>query len=66
MKLQINDAGSWRHVSTFEAINESGVRKQAPKLIAIVNERAVLRILDDKGNVRAHCKAPDYDWKEST
>ena len=66
MKLQINDAGSWRHISNFDAIDESGVRQQAPKLMAVVNERATLRILDDTGNVRAHCKGPDYNWEERT
>jgi hypothetical protein len=64
MKLQINDAGSWRHVSNFDALHESGVRQQAPKLMAIVNERATLRILDDKGDVRAYCRGPDYNWEE--
>jgi hypothetical protein len=66
MKLQINDAGSWRHISNFNAIDESGVRLQAPKLMVIVNERATLRILDDKGNVRAYCKGPNFNWEQST
>lgn len=66
MKLQINDAGSWRHVSSFDAINESAVRQQAPKLMVVVNERATMRILDDKGNVRAHCKGPNYNWENKS
>lgn len=64
MKLQINDAGSWRHIVAFNAIDETGVRKTAAKFVAVVNERASLRILDDKGNVRAICRAPDFDWQE--
>lgn len=64
MKLQINDAGSWRHISNFEALNESGVRQQAQKLVAVVNERAALRILDDKGAVRSTCKGPNFNWED--
>lgn len=64
MKLQINDAGSWRQVSNFNAFDEHAVREQSAKLLAIVNERASLRILDDTGAVRAYCKAPDYSWRE--
>lgn len=65
MKLQINDSGSWRHVSSFNAIDEVGVRDKARKLVAIANERAKLRILDDKGNRKATCSGPDFDWEEA-
>ena len=64
MKLQINDRGSWRHIADFSAINESAVRQRAAKLVPVLSERASLRIVDDKGNAKTHCKGPDFDWKE--
>lgn len=64
MRLQINDAGSWRHVLAFEPADEPDVRQRAVKLVCVVNERAGLRILDDKANVKATCKGPYFTWEE--
>jgi hypothetical protein len=64
MKIQINDAGSWRHVLTFDRTVERDVRQRAIKLVAVVNERSKLRILDDQGNLRATCKGPEFTWEE--
>lgn len=64
MKLQINDAGSWRHVLTFKENAERDVRVRAVKLICIVNEHAKLRILDDKGDVKATSQPPNFEWIE--
>jgi hypothetical protein len=64
MKLQINDAGSWRHVLAFEGTVEQDVRQRAIKLVAVVNERAKLRILDDRSNLRATCQGPEFTWEE--
>lgn len=64
MKLQVNDAGSWRHVLTFERTVELAVRQRAIKLVAVVNERCKMRILDDKGVPSAYCKGPDFSWEE--
>lgn len=64
MKLQINDRGSWRHVADFKAEDERAVRQQAAKLVVVVNERASLRILGEKSEVRATCRPPNFDWQE--
>ena len=64
MKLQINDAGSWRHISNFDSKDEPAVRERAVKLAVVLNERAKLRILDDKSSLKAHCKGPDFTWEE--
>lgn len=64
MKLQINDAGSWRHVFKFDRTFVSAVRERAIKLVAVVNEHSKLRILDDQGNVHAICQGPDFTWEE--
>jgi hypothetical protein len=64
MKLQINDAGSWRHVLGFDKSVEPDVRQRAIKLVAVVNERAKLRILDNKNSILATCQGPDFTWEE--
>lgn len=64
MKLQINDAGSWRHISNFDRLDEPTVRVRAAQLAVALNERTKLRILDDKNNPRAHCKGPEFTWEE--
>lgn len=64
MKLQINDAGSWRHICAFERTVEKDVRERAVKLMVVVNERAKLRILDDRGHLRAICQGPNFTWGE--
>ena len=64
MKIQINDSGSWRHIAVFDKTVEVAMRKSAARFLAIVNERAKLRILDDKGAVKATCRGPDFDWAE--
>jgi hypothetical protein len=66
MKLQINDAGSWRHILTFDKSVEADVRERVVKLVVVVNERAKLRILDDLSELRAHCQGPDFTWEERT
>jgi len=66
MKLQINDAGSWRHISNFAKVDEQAVRFRAIQLAVHLNERMKLRILDDNNNLRAHCKGPDFTWEEWT
>lgn len=66
MKLQINDRGSWRHVANFSVVNEGSVRVHAAKLVAAMNERATLRILDENNKVHAYCKGPNYQWEERT
>ncbi len=64
MKLQINDAGSWRHILNFNKNVESAVRQQSIKLIIEVNERYKLRILDDAGEIRSIAKAPNFNWED--
>jgi hypothetical protein len=64
MRLQINDAGSWRHVLVFEAADEQDVRQRAVKLVCVVNERAKLRILDDRAGVKATCSGPNFVWED--
>lgn len=64
MRLQIKDAASWRHVLAFEPAAEQDVRQRAVKLVCVVNESAGLRILDDKANVKATCKGPNFTWEE--
>jgi hypothetical protein len=64
MKLQINDAGSWRHILNFDKTEESAVRERSIKLVAVVNERCKIRILDDKGEPRAYSQGPDFTWEE--
>lgn len=64
MRLQINDAGSWRHVMTFGAGDEAAVRERAVKLVCVVNERSKLRILDDKAELKATCSGPHFTWEE--
>lgn len=62
MKLQINDSGSWRHVVTFDSTVENATRERSVKLLAIINERARMRILDDRSKVKATCKGPEFTW----
>lgn len=64
MRLQINDAGSWRHVVSFQADDEQDVRTRAVKLVCVVNERGKLRILDDKAVVKATCSGPNFVWED--
>ncbi|MDQ2822434.1 MAG: hypothetical protein M3Y65_18995 [Pseudomonadota bacterium] len=64
MKLQIKDAGSWRHILNFDKNVETAVRQRSVKLIAAVNNRITLRILDDQGAIRARAAAPDFTWEE--
>jgi hypothetical protein len=65
MKLQINDQGSWRHICNFDRTVEADVRMRAAKLACVVNERAKLRILDDRSAVHAHATGPDFTWEGS-
>lgn len=65
MKLQINDAGSWRHIVIFDKSVELDVRTRSIKLFSVINERVKLRILDDKGDVHATCTGPFFMWEES-
>lgn len=64
MKLQINDAGSWRQILNFDQSVAEQVCERAVGLVAVVNERAKLRILDDEGSVRAYCDGPHFTWEE--
>ncbi len=66
MRLQINDRGSWRHVMVFDATDEPHVRQRAVKLVSVVNERAKLRILDDKAVLKATCQGPNFNWEEKS
>ena len=64
MKLQINDAGSWRHISNFDRLDEPTVRLRAVQLAIALSQRVKLRILDDNNNLRAHAKGPDFTWED--
>jgi hypothetical protein len=66
MRLQINDAGSWRHILAFNAADEKDVRQRAVKLVCVVNERATLRILNDKAELKATCHGPSFTWEEKS
>ncbi|OON62307.1 hypothetical protein B0920_02180 [Massilia sp. KIM] len=64
MKLQINDAGSWRHISRLDQKDEQMVRQRAAQLVVHLNDRAKLRILDEANAVQAHCQGPDFTWED--
>lgn len=64
MKLQINDAGSWRHISNFDVLVEGEVRARAARLAYALNERCRMRILNDSGLVKAHCDGPHFMWED--
>jgi len=66
MKLQINDAGSWRHISNFDALAEGEVRARSARLAYALNERCRLRIMGDRGEVKAYCKGPHFLWEEKS
>ena len=65
MKLQINAAGSWRHMLDFDAGDVRIVASRAVLLVrATRTTRCRLRVLNDDGSEKAFCEAPDYLWTE--
>lgn len=63
MKLQINEAGSWRNVLSFNPEQRTNVEEAAVMLAKAADLNSSLSILDEVGARIAICRAPDYTWK---
>ena len=66
MKLQVNLAGSWRDVLSFDIENADSVMFHARALLkGASNNRVSMRVADDKNVALSHCAAPDFVWAQA-
>lgn len=64
MKLQVNTAGAWKDVLTFQAENEAEVREHVARLALLSGGRSTFRIVGGMGVALAHCTPPLFKWED--
>ncbi len=65
MKLQINMAGSWRDVLSFDPVDLDQIKPHARYLLTLSRGKPSMRITEDDNTALFRLRHPEFEWKSA-